>query len=71
MKSTSRASQDMDMLQDILRKEGPLVPNMKPIQLITLARRLGCKGASNLKPQPAREFINRLLNEHGLLDINK
>ena len=70
MKSTSRASQDVDMLRDILRKEGPLVPNMKPNQLITLARRLGCKGA-NLKPQSARAFINRLLNEHGLLDINK
>ena len=70
MKSTSRASQGMDMMQDILRKEGPLVLNMKPNQLITLARRLGCKGA-NLKPQSARAFINRFLNEHGLLDINK
>ncbi|MCO5550141.1 hypothetical protein L7F22_003622 [Adiantum nelumboides] len=69
-KITTRASQGRDTLQDILRKEGPLVPHMKSLELISLAKRLGCKGA-NLKSQSAKAFINRFLNEHGLLDINK
>ncbi|MCO5573710.1 hypothetical protein L7F22_027484 [Adiantum nelumboides] len=68
-KSTTRASQGIDTLQD-KRKEGPLVPHMKPSELISLAKRLGCEGA-NLKSQFAKAFINRFLNEHGLLDINK
>ena len=61
------ASQKQDEIQDILIREGPHVSSMKPAQLISLARKLGCRGGQPLKALSAKAYINKLLNHHNLM----
>ena len=56
-----------DEIRDILISEGPHISSMKPMQLISLARKLGCRGGQPLKAQSAKAYINKLLSDYNLL----
>ena len=58
-----------DEIEDILRRERPYISSKKPSKLITLARKLGCK-AQTLKSSNAKAYINKLLQDYGLLKNN-
>ena len=58
-----------DEIEDILRRERPSISSKKPAELITLARKLGCK-AQTLKSSNAKAYINKLLQDYGLLNNN-
>ena len=62
------SSQKQDEIQDILIQEGPHVSSMKPTQLISLARKLGCRGGQNLKALSTKAYKNKLLNYDNLLE---
>ena len=61
------SSQKQDEIQDILIQEGPHVSSMKPAQLISLDRKLGCRGWQPLKALSAKAYINKLLNDYNLM----
>ena len=61
------SSQKQDEIQDILIREGPHVSSMKPTQLISLDRKLGCRGGQPLKALSAKAYINKLMNDYNLM----
>ena len=58
-----------DQIKEILGKEKTNVDSMKPVKLISLARKLGCK-TGTLTGLTAKAFIKKVLNEHNLLKLD-
>ena len=58
-------------IKEILQKQGTPVESMKPAQLISLARQLGCSTKATLKATTAKAYINKLKAEHNLLRLDK
>ena len=58
-----------DQIKEILGKEKTNVDIMKPVKLISLARKLGCKRGT-LSGLSEKAFIKNMLNEHNLLKLD-
>ena len=68
--ASSRTDKRKEEIKRTMESEDMSVESMKAPKLILLARKLGCS-TPNLKGPQAKAFINRTLNEFGLLKIAK